>query len=52
MIGVESHRNGRKKMLYTDGIHLIGDSLKELHDFAKFLGLKREWFQYHPRNSN
>jgi len=35
-------------MIYTDGIHLMGDSSKELHDFAKLMGLKREWFQDHP----
>lgn len=32
-------------MVYTDGVHLIADSLSELHDFAKSIGLKRCWFQ-------
>ena len=32
-------------MIYTDGTHLIADDLNELHDFARKLGLKREWFQ-------
>lgn len=33
-------------MIYYDEIgHLSADSLKELHDFAKLIGLKREWFQ-------
>ena len=34
-------------MVYTDGVHLIADSEKELHDFAKKIGLKRDWFQDH-----
>lgn len=25
--------------------HLVADSLKELHDFARRIGLKRQWFQ-------
>jgi len=37
-------------MLYTDETHLIGDTPQELHDFAKFVGLKREWFQDHPHH--
>jgi len=37
-------------MIYTDGTHLIGDSLEELHEFAQGVGLKREWFQDHPRH--
>ena len=28
--------------------HLTGESLEELHDFAKQLGLRRAWFQ--PRS--
>lgn len=32
-------------MVYTDGVHLIADSEAELHEFAKKIGLKREWFQ-------
>lgn len=35
-------------MVYTDGIHLVADSLDELHEFADKIGLKREWFQDHP----
>ena len=27
--------------------HLVADSLDELHQFAKTLGLKRAWFQAH-----
>lgn len=27
--------------------HLVADSLDELHQFAKSLGLKRTWFQAH-----
>lgn len=26
--------------------HLVADSLAELHEFAKSIGLKRAWFQY------
>lgn len=33
-------------MILTDGVHLIsGTSIKELHEFAKGIGLKRAWFQ-------
>lgn len=35
-------------MILTDGIHLISDSsIGELHEFARRIGLKREWFQEH-----
>ncbi len=34
-------------MICTDGTHLTGDSLQELHRFAQSVGLKREWFQEH-----
>lgn len=38
-------------MVYTDKTHLVADSLRELHAFAKKLGLKREWFQFRiPEN--
>jgi len=37
-------------MIYTDGTHLVGDSLQELHRFARSVGLKKEWFQEHPRH--
>jgi hypothetical protein len=30
--------------VYTDGIHLVADSLEELHAFAMRLGLRRGWF--------
>lgn len=36
--------------VYTDGVHLVADSLPELHRFAKQLGLRREWFQNHERH--
>ena len=32
-------------MIYTDGVHIIADSLSELHEFARGIGMKREWFQ-------
>lgn len=31
-------------MIYTDGIHLMGDNLAELHLFAKNIGLHLCWF--------
>jgi hypothetical protein len=37
-------------VVYTDGIHLGGDELEELHRFARSIGLKRKWFQNHPRH--
>ena len=37
-------------MVYTDGIHVIADTLEELHNFAQLIGLKREWFQDNPRH--
>lgn len=33
-------------VILTDGVHLVSDtSMKELHEFAKSIGLKRSWFQ-------
>ena len=32
-------------MVYSDGIHLIADTIWELHNFARDIGLKRSWFQ-------
>ncbi len=32
-------------MVYTDKIHLMADSVVELHLFAIKIGLKRFWFQ-------
>lgn len=38
-------------MIYTDGVHLISDSgTVELHEFAQNIGLRREWYQDHPRH--
>lgn len=37
-------------MVYYDGIHLAADTLDELHLFAGKVGLKREWFQNHPKH--
>lgn len=30
---------------YTDGTHLVADSLAELHRFARRMRLKRDWYQ-------
>ena len=32
-------------MILTDGVHLVADTMWELHDFAKRIHLRREWFQ-------
>ena len=37
-------------MIYTDGTHLVADVLTELHEFAFSIGLRRNWFQDHPRH--
>jgi hypothetical protein len=37
-------------MIYSDGTHVIADTLVELHAFAKSVGIKRCWFHYHPRH--
>jgi hypothetical protein len=31
-------------MIYTDGVHMVADSLAELHAFASSIGLKRIYF--------
>lgn len=36
-------------MVYTDGIHLIADTLDELHKFAKQIGLNKCWFENHRK---
>lgn len=38
-------------MIYTDNIHLIADSIEELHGFAVKIGLKRCWF-HNPRRKS
>lgn len=30
---------------WQGGGHLFGTDLEELHEFAEFIGLKREWYQ-------
>jgi hypothetical protein len=35
--------------VYTDGIHLVADSLEELHAFAKGLCFPESWFQNKKR---
>ena len=37
-------------MIYSDGVHLMGDSENELHKFAESVGLKRWWFQREKRH--
>ena len=38
-----------KNWKYDNSSHLVGDTEDELHDFAKKLGLKREWFHEHRK---
>jgi hypothetical protein len=38
-----------KNWRWTESCHLIADSLDELHDFAKRIGVKRAWFQSDSR---
>lgn len=37
-------------MVYTDGVHLVADTFKELHEFAVLIGLKKEWFQNNSKH--
>lgn len=32
-------------MIYTDGVHLVGTTVKELHEFCKAVDIKRCWFE-------
>lgn len=43
---------GENMTIYYDKIgHLVSDSsLEELHSFAQSLGLRKEWFQDHPKH--
>jgi len=38
-------------MIITDGVHVVStESEEELHKFARKVGLKRQWYQNHPRH--
>lgn len=37
--------NAKIKWRGKEWCHLVADTLDELHDFAKLLGLKRSWYQ-------
>lgn len=37
-------------MVYTDGVHLVADTMEELHRFARCVGLRRNWFQAHVKH--
>ena len=38
-------------MIITDGLHLVSTvSEDELHEFAKKIGLRREWYQCHAQH--
>jgi len=38
------------KWRYSKSCHLFADTLGELHNAAELIGLKKEWFQNHPRH--
>jgi hypothetical protein len=38
-------------MVYTDEIHLVADTMEELHEFADQIGLKRCWY-HNKRGKN
>lgn len=42
-------RIGGEVMVYTDGKHLVADSVKELHDFASMIGIKKSLFHSDSR---
>ena len=37
-------------MLYTDGSHLVAESLQELYQYANKVGLNTEWIDFMGRN--
>jgi hypothetical protein len=39
-------------MIVTDGVHIAGTSLKELHAWCAVMGIKRCWFHPHPKHSH
>lgn len=41
---------GARGMWLRGSSHLMADTLDELHAFAQALGLRRSWFQAHPRH--
>lgn len=32
-------------MVYTDGIHVVADTLQELHNMMENIGVKKYWFE-------
>lgn len=36
--------------VYTDGVHLVADTVDELHQFAKSINLNRCWFMNHKKH--
>lgn len=32
-------------MIYSDGVHMVADSLEELHEYAKSIGVGRWYFE-------
>lgn len=32
-------------MIYTDKVHMVADSLKELHEFAQKIGLHKRYYE-------
>lgn len=40
---------GAKRPFDKGSCHMTADTLEELHEMATKIGMKREWFQDHPR---
>lgn len=40
---------GSSKFQWPKSCHMYADDLEELHEFAKKIGLKRQWFQGESR---
>lgn len=38
------------KMIYTDGVHIVADSLEELHIYMQSIGIKRCWYEKAKRH--
>ncbi len=37
-------------VVYFDGVHLVADTLEELHTFAADIGIKRCWFHNNKKH--
>lgn len=32
-------------MVYSDGVHIVADTIEELHEYCASVGIKRCWFE-------